>query len=115
MVQPTFNDQECEVANWPTTAVVQSTASGQDLLPQSGLIGGSSGQHGMSAAIPKPAMSMPVISISAIGLDEDESEEAIALSATPMPTGPTTIPSRAATKSNLCNAFISFMTNTLAR
>jgi hypothetical protein len=82
----------------PTIAALHNNASGQ-ALPQSSLIGFCSGQHGMSSGISMPAIvSMPA-----------ETEDAIALSAAPMLMGPTMIPSRAATKTSLCNVFQSFM------
>ena len=79
--------------------MVHTRAKGQDLLPQSGFIGISSGQQGMS-----PDMSMPDISAIAEG-----PEDAMTLSAAPMLMGPTMIPSRAVTNSSRWMTFMNLM------
>lgn len=69
------------------------------MLLQSGLIGISSGQQGMS-----PDMSMPDISSIAAG-----PEDAMTLSAAPMLMGPTMIPSMAVTNSSRWMTFMNLM------
>ncbi|MBY3598191.1 hypothetical protein [Rhizobium bangladeshense] len=84
---------------WTKTIEAQISANGQ-FFWQSGATGWALGQHGMSSAAPAVSVSAADMCISGIEFDTDTlAEEAIALSATPMLTGPNTTPSIASTQS----------------
>ncbi|MDK4724961.1 hypothetical protein [Rhizobium phaseoli] len=84
---------------WAKTIEAQIRAKGQ-LFWQSGIAGWALGQHGMSFVAAAVSFSADGICISGIGFDTDmPPEEAIALSATPMLTGPNMTPSIASTHS----------------
>lgn len=94
-----LNDEIDPNAGLPTITVVQTSARGQALPPKPGLIGISSGQHGISTDI----------AVMDIAIAEPFSAANMMLLAYPMLIGPATIPSRASTNSIGRNDILAMM------